>query len=112
MSFPKVVSRRWGRSLGAEFRSGACHAGEYEGSLILAARPDLFQHDAAEGLPQVPISLSDAINAGQTSFLAAGASSAYTGSPETASVEEGERLYAAHQVMVVTEVKEHLEKMV
>jgi len=111
ISLPKVVSRRWGRSLGAEFMSGACHAGEYEGSLILAARPDLFNHDAVNDLPEVPISLSQAINAGQTTFLAAGASAAYTGSPKTASKAEGERLYAAHQFMVTTEVKEHLEKM-
>ncbi len=111
VSYPKVVSRRWGRELGEEFKSGACHAGEYEGSLILAARPDLFQHDEAQSLPEVPISLSKAINAGQRSFLEAGADAAYTGSPKTSSVEEGERLYAAHQNMVATEVKEHLEKM-
>ena len=49
-SLPLVVDRRWGRLLGDEFRSGACHAGEYEGSLILAATPELFRHDAARQL--------------------------------------------------------------
>lgn len=109
ISFPLVVSRRWGRLLGDEFRSGACHAGEYEGSLILAATPDLFNREAAEKLEPVPISLSVAIKAGKETFLEAGADAAYTGRPADASKIEGERLYEALTEMVVTEVSEHLE---
>ena len=110
ISFPQVVSRRWGSQLGDEFRSGACHAGEYEGSLVLAATPALFKHEQAEDLPLVDISLSKAIKAGQNSFLAAGADAAYTGAPGRATVEEGERLYDVLCAMVVTEVREHLEQ--
>ena len=109
VSFPLVVSRRWGRELGEEFRSGACHAGEYEGSLVLAATPHLFHEDAARELSPVPISLSTAIKAGKQTFLEAGADAAYTGRPADASVVEGERLYHVLTEMVVTEVSEHLE---
>ena len=111
ISFPQVVSRRWGAQLGDEFRSGACHAGAYEGSLVIAATPDLFRKDRATELPQVNVSLSKAIKAGQNSFLEAGADAAYTGSPNRASAEEGKRLYAILTTMVVTEVKEHLEQL-
>mgnify|MGYP001414064370 CR=1 FL=1 len=110
-SVPLVIDRRWGRHLGDEFRSGACHAGEYEGSLILAATPELFRHEAAKQLPDVDISLSTAIKAGKTSFLEAGADSAYTGTPSTATRDEGERLYSVLRSMVVTEVQEHLEQI-
>ncbi len=110
VSFPKVVSKRWGRRLGDEFISGACHAGEYEGSLVLAAEPDLVDMSAAAALPEVPISLSAAITAGKPTFLAAGADQAYTGRPYDATVAEGERLYEVLTEMVVTEVLEHLER--
>jgi creatinine amidohydrolase len=33
------LTRRWARTLSAEFKSGACHAGSYETSLVLAAAP-------------------------------------------------------------------------
>jgi creatinine amidohydrolase len=110
VSLPKVISRRWGGRLGAEFRSGACHAGEYEGSLVLAASPHLVDIERALGLPEVPISLSAAIGAGEHTFMAAGADQAYTGRPADATVEEGERLYGVLTEMVVTEVLEHLEE--
>ena len=105
---PSVISRRWGRALGAEFKSGACHAGEYEGSMVLCSNPSLVQRSLAEELPTLEISLSDAIRQGKSGFLDVGMNQAYTGSPSTASVEEGERLYQAHTHMVVTEILEIL----
>jgi len=105
---PAVVSRRWGRALGDEFRSGACHAGSYEGSMVLATRPDLVHQKVAAELPALEISLSDAIKAGKRGFLDAGMTRAYTGSPALATPEEGERLYLEHTQMVVTEVMETL----
>jgi creatinine amidohydrolase len=109
ISYPEVVSRRWGAKLGDEFRSGACHAGSYEGSLVLAATPELVDMEAAKKLPEVPISLSSAIKDGQETFLEAGAEHAYTGRPGEASAQEGESLYEVLTEMVVTEVMEHLE---
>ena len=115
VSLPSVVSRRWGKHLGAEFRSGACHAGRYETALVLAAtsegsgpaaaRVDLA---CAATLPALAVSLSAAIAAGTTTFKAAGMDRAYTGAPAEATAAEGAQLYAAHTVMVVTEVLEAL----
>lgn len=105
---PAVVSRRWGQRLGSEFKSGACHAGEYEGSMILRSNSDLVNTKLAADLPTLDISLSEAIRQGKPGFLAAGMKEAYTGSPATASPGEGERLYQAHTDMVVTEVIETL----
>src|SRR6266571_4792486 len=34
--FPDLTRRRWAARLTAEFQSGACHAGRYEGSIVLA----------------------------------------------------------------------------
>ena len=109
ISAPQVISRRWGRALGAEFRSGACHAGAYEGSLVLAAAPALVDR-AAAALPALDVSLSAAIADAAAGFRAIGMTRAYTGQPAEASPEEGERLYAALTEMVTTEVREHLEK--
>jgi len=39
--FPDKTRRRWAKDLTKEFQSGACHAGQYESSLIMAADPDL-----------------------------------------------------------------------
>ena len=103
ISAPQVISRRWGRLLGDEFRSGACHAGSYETSLVLVVAPELVSKQRAE-LPALEVSLSKAIGAGATRFKDIGMTSAYTGAPAAASREEGERFATAHQEMVVAEV--------
>ena len=108
ISAPQVVSRRWGRKLTAEFKSGACHAGCYETSLVLAEAPDLVDMPMARTLPEVPISLSVAIADGAETFLAAGADAAYTGAPEHATAAEGESTYAVFCEMVTAEVREAL----
>ncbi len=102
------LARRWARTLSAEFKSGACHAGRYETSLVLAATPSLVDTRAAAALPDVAISLSDGIRAGQESFGAMGMSRAYTGAPREATVAEGEDLLERLAVMVATEVEEAL----
>jgi len=109
VSAPMVVSRRWGRALGDEFKSGACHAGAYEGSMICRSHPELYQRARADSLPSLSISLSEAIQRGEPGFKAIGMTLAYTGSPERAEAEEGERLYQAHTAMVTTEVLEALD---
>ena len=47
--FPILTKRRWAERLTPEFRSGACHAGRYEGSIVLAERPDLVRADVMAG---------------------------------------------------------------
>ncbi|MBI5495723.1 MAG: creatininase family protein [Deltaproteobacteria bacterium] len=80
------------RALGDEFRSGACHAGRYETSMVLAEDPTAVRRDAALELPRVDISLARAIRAGKTSFKEAGGERAYFGAPAEATAEEGDAL--------------------
>ncbi|MFO0591413.1 MAG: creatininase family protein [Polyangiaceae bacterium] len=104
------LTRRWGRTLSAEFKSGACHAGQYETSLVLGANPTLVDMPRARELPQVNVSLSDGIKAGKHTFQSMGMNNAYAGSPAAATAEEGEELYRALAAMVAGEVEEALAK--
>src|SRR5512135_863812 len=70
--FPDVTQKPWALRLTAEFKSGACHAGRYETSLIMAIRPDLVHEEIRQRLPPNAKSLSAAIAAGQKSFVEAG----------------------------------------
>ena len=108
VSHPSVLDPRWGRQLGTEFRSGACHAGAYEGSMVLAAEPHLFQKAEAEKLPKLNLSLSDGIRQGIETFKALGMSESYTGDPNGSNVEFGHDLYTVMCDMVVITVNEHL----
>lgn len=104
------LARRWARTLSAEFRSGACHAGRYETSLVLAAASALVRKDIALGLPDVGVSLSEGIKAGVKSFRALGMDAAYTGAPREASEDEGRALLDLLAAMIVTEVEEGLSR--
>jgi len=87
--FPDVTQKPWVFRLTAEFKSGACHAGRYETSLLMAIRPDLVREDVRQRLPPNAKSLSAAIAAGQKSFVEAGGPRAYFGYPAEATPEEG-----------------------
>jgi creatinine amidohydrolase len=102
------LTRRWARTLGDEFRSGACHAGRYETSLVLAAAPSLVDSDRATHLPDLTISLSDGIKTGRTSFRAMGMDDAYTGAPRAASAAEGDEMLGRLAAMIVGEVTDAL----
>jgi creatinine amidohydrolase len=91
--FPDVTRRRLAERLSDEFQSGACHAGRYEGSLVMADDPDAVKDEVRRALPEVSISLVDAIRAGHADFLAAGGTQAYFGAPAEASAEEGHATY-------------------
>jgi creatinine amidohydrolase len=93
--FPDVTKKPHALALGDEFKSGACHAGSYETSLVLAADPFLVRNEIAEGLAPNPASLSVAIREGKQSFLEAGGSRAYFGYPADASAREGEERFRA-----------------
>lgn len=102
------LSRRWGRTLTDEYKSGACHAGRYETSLILAAAPALAKTETAHELPNLAISLSDGIRDGKRTFREMGLERAYTGAPKEATRDEGHEIVARLATMVVTEVTEAL----
>lgn len=87
--FPDISRKPWAGRLTDEFTSGACHAGRYEGSVVLAAAPALVREDAMRALAPNPRSLSAAIREGKRTFEEAGGSRAYFGYPAGASAEEG-----------------------
>ncbi len=86
---PDLSRKPWALRLSEEFRSGACHAGRYEGSVVLAERPDLVREDLRGSLPANPASLSTAIRRGARTFEEAGGPRAYFGWPAEATAEEG-----------------------
>ncbi len=102
--YPNLASRRYAARLGAEFQSGACHAGSFESSLVLAVRPDLVDDAARAGLPEVPIDLAAALRAGAKDFKAMGAADGYFGQPAAASAAEGRALYDEMATIVVEAV--------
>lgn len=97
------LTRKWARTLTDEFKSGACHAGQYETSLVLAI--DETQVRTRAALPALTLSLSDGIKAGQTTFRAIGMDDAYTGNPAAASEAEGHATIEKLAEMVVAEVE-------
>jgi creatinine amidohydrolase len=94
VAFPDLTRRANAERLSEEFRSGACHAGRFEGSIVLAERPELVRDDIRRDLPPNPSSLSAAIRAGQRSFEDAGLPRAYCGDPAAATAEEGRETVA------------------
>ncbi len=102
VAFADKTARRFARTLTEEYKRGACHAGSYETSLVLAERPALVRNDQRATLPPVPIDLARAMREGQRTFLEAGAPDAYFGDPAAATAAEGEWIYARLVEMVVT----------
>jgi creatinine amidohydrolase len=109
VAFPDKRRRRWAATLTEEFRRGDCHAGAYETSLVMAARPELVREQEREALERVPISIAEKIREGARTFTEAGGSEAYFGNPREASREEGEATYAALSDMIVITVMETLK---
>ena len=107
--FPDITRRALAARLTEEFRSGACHAGRYETSLVLAVRPDLVKEDVRAVLPALETSLVDAIQGGSRTFLEAGLDQAYCGDPASASAEEGEETYEVLAAIVAEAVLAELE---
>ncbi|MEM7355667.1 MAG: creatininase family protein, partial [Acidobacteriota bacterium] len=89
VTFPDITRKPWALRLGDEFKSGACHAGCYEGSMVIDQRPDLVREEIRRELPANPESLSRAIWKGLKTFAEAGGPEAYFGDPAAATAEEG-----------------------
>jgi creatinine amidohydrolase len=108
VAFPDKRRRRWAETLTEEFRRGDCHAGSYETSLVMAARPELVREQLRRQLERVPTSIAERIREGARSFTEAGGTQAYFGDPRAASREEGEASYDALSNMIVIAVEEAL----
>ena len=92
--FPDLTRRALAARLTDEFRRGACHAGRFESSILLAERPELVDDGARRALAAREISLSDAIRRGETRFEEAGLAEAWCGDPAAASAAEGREIVA------------------
>jgi creatinine amidohydrolase len=95
IAFPDLTTKPWALRLGEEFRSGACHAGRFETSIVLAERPDLVREQIRGSLAANPASLSRAIRDGKATFEEAGGARAYFGWPADATADEGRSLIEA-----------------
>jgi len=104
--FPDLTRRALAQRLTAEFQSGACHAGRYETSIVMAARPELVHETLRTALPANNRSLVEAQAAGQTTFKAAGGSDAYFGAPAEASAAEGRESIARLGAILADAVRE------
>ena len=89
VAFPNLAAKPWALRLSDEFKSGACHAGQFETSVVLAERPELVREDTRLALPANVASLSRAIRDGKQSFEEAGGARAYFGFPAQATADEG-----------------------
>jgi creatinine amidohydrolase len=101
-----LTRRAQAERLTEEFRSGSCHAGRYETSLVLADRPELVHEDRLRALEERHVDLPAAIRAGQTDFVALGMDQAYCGSPAEASAEEGRETFETLTDMLVELIRE------
>ena len=101
-----LTRRKNAERLTDEFRSGSCHAGRYETSLVLADRPELVHADRMTALEERHVDMPAAIRAGQTDFLAMGMGQAYCGSPADASAEEGRETFETLAELLVELVRE------
>jgi creatinine amidohydrolase len=89
-----------------EFRSGSCHAGRYETSLVLADEPGLVRRERMETLESKMIDMPAAIAAGQTDFIIMGMDRAYCGAPAEATAEEGERTFETLTELLIDLIRE------
>jgi len=106
--FPDLTRRPWGSRLGEEFKSGACHAGKFESSILLHEHPSGVRDKIRRTLPPNPRSLSDAIKTGKRTFEEAGGARAYFGDPAAATPEEGSKLVDALGGILEEAVREAL----
>ena len=105
---PDISRKPWALRLTEEFRSGACHAGRFEGSIVLAVRPDLVREPVRRALAPNPASLSGAIRTGARTFEEAGGPRAYFGWPADATAEEGRASVEALSRILADAVREAL----
>jgi creatinine amidohydrolase len=101
-----LIRRKNAERLTEEFRSGSCHAGRYETSLVLAERAKLVHVDRMLALDERHVDMPAAIREGRNDFVAMGMDRAYCGSPAEASAEEGRETFETLTDMLVELIRE------
>ncbi|MHC4840324.1 MAG: creatininase family protein [Planctomycetota bacterium] len=105
VAYPDFTRRKHAEKLTDEFKSGACHAGQYETSLVMASRPELVDEPTRQNLKDNPNSLVDGFKKGATNFEDCGGPEAYFGYPSKASVAEGVQSYEVLATELVQAIK-------
>jgi len=106
VTYLDLVRSRHAARLTEEFQSGACHAGQYETSLVLADNPALVDTATMATLPPVPVNMPAEMAAGKADFVAMGMSQAYCGTPANATAEEGESTFDILTDLLVEAIQE------
>jgi len=106
--FADLTRRRWAERLTDEFRSGACHAGRYEGSIVLAEQPGQVKQGVMQQLPPNDHSLVEAIRSGVRTFAEAGGRQAYFGAPAEATAAEGRSIVETLGAILDEAIRERL----
>ncbi|MEZ5992347.1 MAG: creatininase family protein [Planctomycetota bacterium] len=108
VAFPDFTRRKLAETLTEEFKSGACHAGQFETSLVMASRPELVDEGARQSSDDNPSSLTEAFGKGAKNFEEAGGPEAYFGFPKAATPTEGVQTYELMAKALVEAVKNKL----
>ncbi|MEE9312471.1 MAG: creatininase family protein [Planctomycetota bacterium] len=108
VAYPDFTRRKLAETLTDEFKSGACHAGQYETSLVMASRPELVDEVARMRAKDNPKSLIEGFKQGATNFEECGGPEAYFGFPSKATVAEGVQSYEILAAALVESIKSAL----
>jgi creatinine amidohydrolase len=100
-----LLSRDNVNRLTEEFRSGSCHAGRYETSLVLADRPTLVDTDTMHTLEPHFVDMPTEMRSGNTTFADMGMEDAYCGTPAEATAEEGHATFDTLTAMLITKIR-------
>ncbi|MCF6228102.1 MAG: creatininase family protein [Planctomycetes bacterium] len=109
VAFPDFTRRNLAETLTDEFKSGACHAGQYETSLVMASRPELVDDTARMQAKDNPKSLIEGFKQGATNFEECGGPEAYFGFPSKATAAEGVQSYEILASALVESIKQALK---
>ncbi len=107
-SVASPLTKRWARTLSEEFKRGACHAGEYETSIVLAASPADVREELLGTMPDVDISLSENLKKNVARFREMGMDRGYAGAPGRATQGHGETMLQRLAEMIVGEITDAL----
>ncbi|GAA5103128.1 creatininase family protein [Haloechinothrix salitolerans] len=105
-----LVRGRNAERLTEEFRSGSCHAGRYETSLVLAERPGLIDVERMRTLPANPVDMPAAMARGERDFTTMGMPEGYCGAPAEASAAEGAATFETLAEMLVETIRALVEE--
>jgi len=89
--FPDITQKPWVSRLPDEFKKGGAHAGNFETSMMMAAKGKAVRESERIGLARVDVDLGAKIREGAKNFEDCGGPFGYFGDPASASKEEGER---------------------